>query len=320
MTVRLGGLTPGRFLYAIYHAPIGRVRASIAAGGPWEEWRTARGRQAMRVAARELNTPPCGVPHLPALEVHLLTGRNFWEQTVFCLWTFARHSGRRVEPVIYDDGTLSDAHRPIFARLFPKVRFVPMAATLDKLDAHLPELRFPTLRERWRHYPNIRKLIDPHLGSTGWKLVLDSDLLFFREPAFLTAWINHPVAPLHAVDCLTSYGYSRELLESLAGAPLAERVNVGLCGLRSEELDWEKLEFWCRTLIAREGTHYYLEQALVAMLVAGQPCAVASASEYVTFPRTPEVDDCRAVMHHYVADSKREYFRRNWRRCLNPGL
>ena len=146
--------------------------------------------------------------------------------------------------------------------------------------------------------------------------MVDSDLLFFRRPDLLILWLDTPETPLHAVDCETSYGYSMPLMESLAGHPVPELVNVGLTGLRGEDLDWERLEHWCRTLQAREGTHYYLEQALVAMLVAGSSCTVAPAGDYVTGPPPQEASECRSVMHHYVADSKAAYFRSNWQKSL----
>lgn len=307
----------GRFIYHTIHRPLAAVQAFCADGGPWEQRRTARGRQAMEAAAHRLPVPTLATDPHP-LELHLLTGERFWYQTAFCLHTFAVQSERTLAPVIYDDGTLGPRHREPLARLFPLARFVSSADIRAKLDAFLPAARFPTLRDRWQHYPNIRKLTDPHLGSTGWKLVIDSDLLFFRRPDLLIAWLERPQRPLHAVDCLTSYGYTRPLLDGLAGAPLAELVNVGLCGLRSDSLDWERLEYWCRTLIARERTNYFLEQALVAMLVAGHDCEVAPAADYVTMPRPPEARECQAVMHHYVAGSKRWYFRHNWQRAL-PG-
>nr|MBP7483624.1 glycosyl transferase family 2 [Lacunisphaera sp.] len=252
------------------------------------------------------------------LELHLLTGRRFWYQTAFCLWTLARHSRRSLAPVIYDDGTLTAEFQAPLLRLFPAARFVLQADTIARLDAHLPAARFPVLRERWLNYPNIRKLTDPHIGCTGWKLVLDSDLLFFRRPDFLLACADAPDRPLHAVDCETSYGYDRAHMNELAGAPVADLVNVGLTGLDGASLDWEKLEHWTRALQGRAGTSYYLEQALIAMLVAGRKCAVAPAADYVTLPRPPEARACRAVMHHYVAHSKRWYFQENWRRCLPP--
>ena len=148
--------------------------------------------------------------------------------------------------------------------------------------------------------------------------MLDSDLLFFRRPEFLLDWLAAPDRPLHAVDCEESYGYSRALMEQLSGAPIPRLVNVGLCGLRSEAIDWDELEAWTAGLQARERTNYYLEQALVAMLAARQPCAVAPAKDYVTLPGRAEVLAPRAVMHHYVANAKRWYFRHGWRHFV-PG-
>ena len=304
----------GKLVLKLWHQPLGRLRDSLRAGGPWQERLTAQGRAAMEAAARTLPPPPAGSG--PPVELHLLTGRRFWYQTAFCLHTFARHADRAVAPIIYDDGTLTEEYRTLLARLFPATRFVLQTETLARLDAALPATRFPMLRERWLNYPNIRKLTDVHAGQTGWKLVLDSDLLFFRRPTLLLDWLDRPQQPLHAVDCETSYGYSRSLMNELAGAPVADLVNVGLTGLDGAELDWDKLEHWCRTLITRERTSYYLEQALIAMLVAGRPCTVAPAADYITLPVLPEARECHAVMHHYVAHSKRWYFQTNWRRSL----
>ena len=308
-------MTPGKFLLRFYHTPVNRIRDSLRNGGPWQERRTEHGRAAMEAAAARLPVP--SVASGAALELHLLTGRRFWYQSAFCLWTLARQTGRPLAPVIYDDGSLAEQYRVSLSRLFPAVRFVAQGETIKRLDALLPVARFPFLRERWLNYPNLRKLIDPHLGGTGWKLVLDSDLLFFRRPDFLLHWLDTPDRPLHAVDCETSYGYSRPLMNKLAGAPVADLVNVGLTGLNSSELDWEQLEHWCSPLITQEKTSYYLEQALIAMLMAGRPCAIAPVADYVTLPKPPEAHACKAVMHHYVAHSKRWYFQQNWRLALS---
>ena len=311
MSESLRALGLGKVAYHLWYRPVGNLGNMIAAGGPFEMRRTERGRAAMEVAAYSL--PELSGLNGPApLELHVLTGRRFWYQTAFCLWTFARHSGRSLRPIIYDDGSLSEQFSAPLARLFPNVRFVSQEEIIDRLDVHLPVARYPALRERWINYPNIRKLIDVHVGQSGWKLVIDSDLLFFRRPSLLIEWLDSPAQPLHAVDCATSYGYTRPLLDSLAGAPVAELVNVGLTGLNGSELDWEKLEYWCRTLIQRERTTYYLEQALGAMLIAGRVCNIAPATDYVTLPRPPEARECRAVMHHYVANSKRWYFQHCW--------
>jgi hypothetical protein len=304
----------GRIAYHLWHRPLAWVADSLREGGPFERRRTERGRQQMEAAAAELPTLP---PSSPAqVPIHLLTGRRFWYQTAFCLWSLSKSSGRTVAPMIYDDGTLDEGVRTPLARIFPLARFVEKLDCICRLDEFLPVKRYPSLRERWTNYPHIRKLIDPHVGSSAWKFVSDSDLLFFRSPDFLLHWIDHPRAPLHAVDCKTSYGYSRSLIERLAARPVADLVNVGLTGLNGSELDWDQIEHWCRELQAKEGTNYYLEQALVAMILAGRACSIAPGSDYVTLPRQPEVHSCRAAMHHYVAESKRWYFQKNWRRVL----
>ncbi|HEY4302454.1 MAG TPA: glycosyl transferase family 2 [Candidatus Didemnitutus sp.] len=309
---RAGIPTLAHHLWRRPRQALGRL---IAAGGPLAVYRTERGRREMEAAARELPSLPATGTESP-VTLHLLTGRNFWYQTAFCLWSFARQSGRLIHPVLYDDGTLDPSCRERLARIFPAVNFVDAADTIDRLNAHLPLARFPALRDRWLHYPNIRKLIDPHLTESGWKLVTDSDLLFFRPPTLLLDWAARPERPFHAVDCETSYGYSRALMTSLAGGPIAERVNVGLIGLDSSRLDWDRLESWCQTLLTREGPNYYLEQALVAMLLVRTECVVAPAGDYVTLPEPPEAIACRAVMHHYVAHSKRWYFQSSWRKVL----
>lgn len=308
----------GKLLLHLYHRPVGRLRDLWNEGGPRQRRLNREGRAAMRAAAARLPAPPRPAGAAAPLTVHLLTGERFWDQTAFCLFSLQLHSDRPLRAVIYDDGSLAAEQAGHLVRLLPGSRVVPSAEIRARLDEFLPTTRFPVLRERWANYPNIRKLIDPHLGEPAWKLVIDSDLLFFRRPAFLLDWLAAPDRPLHAIDCETSYGYSRPLLTRVAGQPLAELVNVGLCGLRGSELDWEHIEWLCRELIDAEKPSYYLEQALVAVLVAGRECAVAPAADYVTLPRPPEATACRAVMHHYVAGSKRWYFQHNWRHFLRP--
>jgi hypothetical protein len=222
-----------------------------------------------------------------------------------------------LRPVIYDDGSLEKRYQDKILRLFPNAKIILKPEIEEYIDKYLPENKFPYLRERRLNYPNIRKLTDIHVDSQGWKLVLDSDMLFFRSPDILLSWLKSPQQPCHMVDVETSYGYSRNLMTSLAQAEIAERVNVGICGLKSEDIDWEQLEYWCKTMIEQEGTHYFQEQALIAMLMAGKSCTIAPASEYIVMPEKDEVIETNAILHHYVADSKPWYFRYGWRHIVS---
>jgi len=90
-------------------------------------------------------------------------------------------------------------------------------------------------------------------------------------------------------------------------------VNVGICGLASELINWEELEYWCQILVEREGTSYYLEQALVAMLAARANHTVMPRSNYITFPTRQQAMAGEGVLQHYVADSKPWYFEEAWK-------
>lgn len=152
-----------------------------------------------------------------------------------------------------------------------------------------------------------------HFGNSGIKLVLDSGMLFFQRPDELLAWGDQPNGPCLMVDCEESYGYSRELMEELAGLPIPPLLNVGISALDSETIDWDEIEYWCKTLVEREGTSYYLEQALVAMLAARTTPTVMPRRNYITFPTRQQAQAGEGVLQHYVADSKPLYFRTAWR-------
>jgi hypothetical protein len=304
-------MTAGRLLYRLWYQPLETLARSWREGGPVNQWVDRRGRRAMEATARRLPPLPAAPPDAP--EISSLTGRRFWFQTAFCFWSLCRQARRPLRAAFFDDGTGDDALRAECRRLFPGSRLHDATEITARLDEHLPAARFPLLRARRLEYPNLRKLTDVHAGRQGWRLVLDSDMLFFRTPALLLDWLDAPAAPLHMTDVQDAYGYPRDLLEILAGGPVPSRLNVGLCGLRSDTIDWDQLESWCRRLQAAAGTSYYQEQALVAMLLAGRECVVAPSADYVLLPTEAEARQPTAIMHHYVDLSKRGYFRHAWR-------
>ncbi len=251
-----------------------------------------------------------------AVEVQVLTGRRFWYQTAFCLYSFALASGREVRAVIHDDGSLDQRHADVLLRLFPGSRVETREMIMARLDELLPASRFPTLRRRRLELPLIKKITDIHVGRTGWRLFFDADLLFFRRPDLLLDWWDNPRMSLTSVDAAYAYGYSMELLNEIAGKPVYDFINTGLLGLKSDNIDWEKMEYWCRTLIERAGTDYYQEQALVALQLAGSDRVVLPKDDYIVYPVGEETFAFKAVMHHYVDLSKAAYFQRAWRRFL----
>jgi len=331
-------------LYLVWHRPIGAVKRSIREGGPVEQWITERGRREMEAAASRLGLgiADCGLwgsgPHShkasealkrnsefenkdsrkreKPVEVQMLTGMKYWYQTAFCLHSLQQVAGREVVPVVHDDGTLKKEHAEVFKRICRGARFDWLAEIESRIERVLPRAKFPFLRKRRDELPLIRKITDIHAGREGCRLFLDSDLLFFRKPDFLLDWWDRPDHSIHAVDVINAYGYPLEVLAQVGGQPVPEKVNTGITGLKSDEIDWERMEKWCRALTQNHPASYYQEQALVALHLAEREREAISAKDYVTLPDLPEASECRAVMHHYVDLSKKHYFRGNWRRVL----
>ena len=304
--------TAGRIVYHAYHRPLAWMQHVRNLGGIGSYVSLRRGQRAMQRAAARLAPQPT---HGERLAVHFLTGRQFWYQTLFCAWSLARESGRNLVPHLYDDGSLTATHVRRIRRVFPSTVVYAKKDCQQRLEDHLPRHAFPHLHDRWHNYPNIRKLVDPHLAGDGVQLVLDSDMLFFSPPTELLDWADQNSSrPLVMTDIEESYGYPRDVLASLCGASPVAAVNVGITGLHGDNVDFETLEAWIDELHRRFGYHYFLEQALIALLITKLSPMILDAGRYRVLPDPGECEHPTAALHHYVAESKIGYFRHGWRR------
>lgn len=301
----------GRLAYRVLFQPIGAVRQSIREGGPTEQRRTRVGHAAMRVAAWQLSplVPP---PKGPPAEIAFLSGPKFFHQTLYCFASLQLVCPFRITPVVYDDGGLDQVTINRIRHVIPWARFILDHESEARLDELMPEAKFPALRARRRNYPHLRKLMDIHVGSDGFRLVGDSDMLFFRRPDALLAWFDAP-HPLYMQDTITAYGYPLPFLSGLAGAEVPEPVNVGLYALNGRTIDWERVERWCRIQNEVYGPCYLQEQALTAMLFAGKEAVALPRNDYIVMPDETEGENPTAALHHYVDLSKKSYFRHGWR-------
>jgi hypothetical protein len=306
----LGGLAR-----QLWHEPRVRLRNMILEGGPYEQWRTANGHKDMHAAALALPTlsEPNGSPYPTA--IRFLSGARFWHQTLLCMVSLQLQSERRIDAIVFDDGTLDADACAAVLRVMPWTRFV-MAEEIDaQIEERLPASHFPTLRARRAVYPHLRKLTDLH-DANAWSLIFDSDMLFYRKPTALLNWMEAPKNVIFIEDFMRSYGYSESLMNELARGTVPDRMNVGLYGIHGSHIDYEYLEYCARVTIDRERASYFQEQALTALLVSGMNGVALPAKDYIVLPTLSEGKNQRAVMHHYVAHSKRSYFQYGWRRVV----
>ncbi len=304
-------LGAGRVLRVMWHTPLGMLNRSIAEGGPFEQRRTELGRLAMIAAAGKL--PPLKPPGPDeGARVSYLSGNKYWYQTLFCFVSLQMNCPVRITPVIFDDGSFTQDVRDLISQVVPWAEFVGSDVISDRLDRLLPVARFPTLRARRLVYPHLRKLTDIHVGAQDWTLVMDSDMLVFRRPDALLDWFLAPTS-IFMQDVGNMYGYPDDFMAQLAGGPVPERVNVGLYALKGNDIDWDRVEYWCRTQIKYYGPCYLQEQGLTALLLARSKTTPLCREDYVVLPTSREGSNPTAVIHHYVAHSKRYYYQIGWR-------
>jgi hypothetical protein len=299
----------------VYRYPKANLARYRRFGGYRQYRQMIAGEHAMRKAAETLPSVPSFTSGLP---IFFLTGKNYLHQTLFCIRSLSLNTAAQLKFVLVDDGTFDSALTTRINRQLPGATLVTQETITHNLDRLLPAEAYPHLRARRAVYPHLRKLTDIHtLDAPEWKLVLDSDMLFWQEPVELINWLNHPTQPIYMTDCVESYGYTQELMSTLTADDIPSKLNVGIIGLSSTAINWKKLDGWIEVLEQKQGTSYYLEQALTAMLIGSRPCTVLDASAYeVNPPMNGKHDD--VVLQHYVDLSKKIYYGEAWKKLIPP--
>lgn len=252
------------------------------------------------------------------MNIYFLTGKNYLYQTLFCIKSLKTNCEENFNFILIDDGTFDDEYVKLAEKLIPNCKIILNKQLEKNINHYLPIDKYPFLNKKRKVYPHIKKLTDIHTLNhcKGFKLVLDSDMLFYQSPKEIIEWLKNPISPLHMIDCEEAYGYSHQLMEQLCGSAIPELVNVGVIGMDSESINWELLEDWVKQLEEKEGTCYYLEQALSAMLIAGKTATVLTRDTYIVNPSEAEINETTAILHHYVDLSKMGYYTKAWKKFV----
>jgi hypothetical protein len=298
----------------LYRFPKGKLKTYRRFGGYRNYRITMKGNEKMRSAAKYLpvhRVDPDGLP------VYFLTGKNYIHQTLFCINSLLKVSGEKYHFFLVDDGTFTQEITDLVAQKLPGCTIIDALQISGNLEKYMNEDEFPVLRHKRKVYPHIKKITDIHtIPPFGWKLVMDSDMLFWKEPIAVDQWLRQPDQPVYMVDCAESYGYSPGLMQQLSGKRIPDFLNVGIIGLDGSKLRWEDIEMWVRELEEKEGRSYYLEQALSAMIVGEQQSTVLNIEEYKVNPGISDLENKRNVLHHYVDLSKQIYYQEAWKLIL----
>lgn len=200
----------------------------------WRRWR------------KVLATPPvyADVPGRSPVEVHLLCHRRDHLCAIWALKTLYRTSGVRWPAVVHVQGPCTGAMKRRFRAHVPDARLIVQ----EEADARVREAlagRYPRLVDARRQSPFMMKLIDPALVAGSERIViLDSDVLFFREPCELRAHVEHAPAEtwLFQRDPSSTYNVSEAVAASALGIRIPERVNSGIAVVPRSLVDLDLCE------------------------------------------------------------------------------
>ncbi|MXV52823.1 glycosyl transferase [Pedobacter sp. HMF7647] len=297
----------------IYREPKFRWQEMNRFGGKKAYEQMLAGKTEMESASYSFSPIKCFHDGLP---IYFLTGKKYLYQTLFCLKSLSKYCNEKFCIYLVDDGSFDAELISRVKRQLPGAIIIDSKTIENKIANYLPKTTFPVLNRKRAEYPHIKKLTDVHLfdGGPEFKLVLDSDMLFWAEPEELIAWLKNPQLTLHMVDCMESYGYPKAKLEAICNTVIPDLVNVGAIGLKSNNINWEKLEYWVDELENSEGKSYYLEQALSAMIIGSTPSVVLNSNDYIVNPSEKDVNTCKGTLQHYVDLSKKDYFNIAWKK------
>jgi hypothetical protein len=298
----------------LYRNPRAQLKKFSRFGGYFNYRKMMNQRNLMEKRAVDL--PPV-VSVNDGLPVYFLTGKNYLYQTLYCIRSLSLVTATKFKFILVDDGSMDETLLASIHRQLPGAAVITSAQVDQNLQNSLPAALYPCLHHKRAVYPHIKKLTDVHtIPGNPWKLVLDSDMLFWAKPEEMINWLKKHAQPLHMIDCGEAYGYSNKLMEELAGSEIRPLINVGAIGLNSQTIDWAKLETWVKALEAREGTSYYLEQALTAMLIGSSQATVLPSDEYMVNPDKDSIMNSKGILHHYVDLAKEGYFKTAWKKII----
>jgi hypothetical protein len=273
-----------------------RVQAegALTAFTRWQQWRQV------------LSTPPvyADVPGRSEVEVHLLCHRGDSLCAIWALKTLYQTSGVRWPAVIHVQGDCTAAMRRYFRAHVPDAR-VLMQGVADARVQQVLGNQYPRLVDARRQSPFMMKLIDPVLMSDAERIViLDSDVLFFREPRELCEHVEHAPGDswLFQRDPVSTYNVTADVASSALGIRLPERVNSGIAVVPRGLVDLDL----CERLLEHPDVcrpSGWIEQTLYA-LCAGARGNVnfLSPSYVVSLERGLDYD--RFTARHYAGPSR----------------
>ena len=236
-----------------------------------------------------------------SLSIHALTSHKDLLMLVWSLASFYAVANVYGRLYIHDDGSLTTKDKEIISALFPNSKIINSETFLSDYGMQISEFSvIAEFREIFRKdFVLLKKLIDPYFVSDAdYRLILDSDLLWFRRPVELENLSNLSYMMRgKGGNGKLGYVFFRDrsrLPEELAA------YNSGIVLYKKENFDLEKLsEFFLRVDHLDPRNRHFIEQAAYAYCLKNLkplpvdtyhikgPLSSATVVKHYTGPRRP---------------------------------
>ncbi len=255
-------------------------------------------------ANRILQAPPFTDSAHDEFDLHILLCARDVVNGIWTLRSFLHFSGLRPPIFIHDDGSLTSAHIQTLTHAFPSAHIIGFAQAdeqMRKALANCPNsFRYRITEQTW---PALKLLDFAHYSAGRPFMVLDADVLFFKEPKeILQAITRHQ--GFFMSDWQDAYTWPCDRWPAVLNTQGLERVNVGLFYLpASVTYDMDYIEACLGAYYRRQPCPRanWLEQTVWAALFS------RNAEHMQRLPDTYQISDKHpiteeTISHHFVND------------------
>ena len=319
----------GKIIYKFYYKGKSDRAYMQKFGGKANYLDMLQAEQEMRTYALHKLTIDSGFKPDGKFKLNFLTGDKFIHQTLFCTYSFFKflttEESSNFSVNYFSDGSLSGETMALLKSRFPAVRVIDTHQINDLRSTYLPKSIFPLLNKKVNTLPLFKKLIYPHLNNSGLAIFFDSDMLFMRRPVAFLNWLYQFGDDAKQAFCIQdinrSYGYTDEQILKVWPAPVKNDINSGLYAINSAQIDFKWIEAIANKFETQYGSQYYMEQLITAILLEKTGnLTVASKADYIVLPDIAQIENQTGVLHHYVNESKRLYFKQSWKNQVNAKI
>jgi hypothetical protein len=271
-----------------------------------------------------LSTKPVVCDSNSDFEIHILTSKKDFLNAVWCLKTFYYYSKTRPELVIHEDGTFGTGEIKTGFKHFPNCKIIRKSDADRDIQDFLTEFKYSRKYRLRKDFPTGVKLFDSfYYAQSERLLLLDSDVLFFRNPTEIIKNIQAD-KPFFNSDYFSAYCSPPEVLGEIFGIEIIPKINSGLMFLRKQHYvsNLDLVEYYFRKMeeIRGDVDIKWYEQTMHAILLSKY--GAVRLSEHHQISRTRPISD-KTVSHHFVADgsgSRIDFYREGLRHHKSRGF